>query len=296
MEQQFVNALILGSIYTLFALGLTLSWGVLNVLNLAHGALFMLGGLLAWVIAKEHPISLVVLLPLTMLCCGVAAVALDAFVFQPIRRRYEEHGSAEMAMLIASLGAAAIPLTIAVQLTDDQVQTIPDAVFPVQSWTVLGLHITNVGVMVIAASLTLSLLLALFVNRSKHGHALRALAFDPETCGLVGISASRLAALTMFVSGALAGGAGLLLALHLGSVQAHMGDSLLLKAFAVIILGGVGSIGGGVAAAFLLALVETVMVVYVDADLKDMVAFALIIVLLLWRPQGLFARAAWERA
>ena len=134
------------------------------------------------------------------------------------------------------------------------------------------------------------------MTRTRHGRALRALAQDPYTCGLMGISQNALAAATMFVSGALAGVAGVLLAMQLNTVEARLGEPLLLKAFAVIILGGVGSVQGAIAAAFLLALAETVTDVYIGTSVRDAVAFGLIILLLLFRPQGLFSRVAWQRA
>jgi branched-chain amino acid transport system permease protein len=296
VTQQFVNALILGSIYALFGLGLTLSWGILNVLNLAHGAIFMSGGLVAWLVTKDHGYSIVLVLPLAMLVTGSAAVVLERLVFRPIRHRYADASTGELAMLIASVGAAAVPTTIALKLTEGQVKAVSDTMLSVHTWTIAGIQITNIGALIIVLAVLLSAGLALFVKRSKHGQALRALAFDPQTCALMGVSPDRLASLTMFVSGALAGAAGVLLAVQLGSFQSSLGEPFMLKAFVIIILGGVGSIGGAVFAAYFLAIVETAMVVYIDASLKDTVAFALIIVLLLVRPQGLFSRAAWERA
>jgi branched-chain amino acid transport system permease protein len=295
VAQQFLNALVLGSIYAMFALGLTLSWGILNILNLAHGSVFMVGGLVAWRLTKDHAYSIALVLPVAMIVSGVLAVILERLVFRPIRRRYADATAAELGMLIASVGAATIPVTVAVKLTHDEVQSLTSNLLTIHTWTVAGLKITNIALVIIVLAFVLSAGLALFVRRTKYGVALRAMAYDPDTCGLMGISADRLAALTMFVSGALAGGAGVLLAIQLGSFQPRIGEPLLLKAFAVIILGGVGSIGGGVLAAYLLAIVETAMLAYIDPSLKDTVAFVLIIVLLLIRPQGLFGRVALER-
>jgi branched-chain amino acid transport system permease protein len=296
MAQQLINALTLGSIYTLFALGLTLSWGVLGILNLAHGALFMSGGLAAWLLVRDAGIPFAVLLVACPLVGGLLAVLLERLVFRPIRHRYPDAQSAEFGMLIASVGVAAIPVTFAVVVTNDEIKDIGDATFAVTTWSVAGLRVTNIAVLMIVLALVLSIALAAFIQRTRHGHALRALAFDPGACEMLGISSGRLASITMFVAGALAALGGLLVAVQLGTVQARMGEPLMLKAFAVIILGGVGSLGGGVFAAYLLALVETLTLVYVSPDLKDVVAFALIIALLILRPQGLFARAAWERA
>jgi branched-chain amino acid transport system permease protein len=199
-------------------------------------------------------------------------------------------------MLIASVGVAAIPVALAVELTGNQSVALAHPILTVRSYDVLGVRVTNIELLIIVGALAMSAALAWFVHASRHGRALRALAFDPEACGLFGISATRAAIMTMFVSGALAGAAGVMLSVQLNTVEAHMGDPLLMKAFAVIILGGVGSMGGTIAAAFLLAVVETGVVVYIGAGSKDLVAFALIMVLLLLRPEGLFSRTAWQRS
>lgn len=296
MLQQLINALVLGSIYTLFAIGLTLAWGILNVLNLAHGSVLMLGAVATYWVTESQALPLAVVLPGAMLVTGCASVILERLVFRPIQKRAKDASGSELGMLIASIGAAAIPVAAAIEITKNVTVSLPTGVFPVHVYNVGSLRIANIQILIVVIALVLSVTLALFVKRSRHGRALRALAFDPRVCGLLGISANRMAAATMFVSGAIAGGAGVLLAVQLDSVDAQMGEPLLLKAFAIIILGGVGSVGGATVSAYLLAVVETAMVAYVDTNLKDMVAFALIIVLLLLRPQGLFSKGTYQRA
>jgi branched-chain amino acid transport system permease protein len=297
LAQQLVNAITLGSIYMLFAIGLSLSWGILNILNLAHGAILMFGALAAYLMARDlTEVSLVVVLPAAMLVCGAVAVLLELVAFRPIRRRVADMHAAELAMLIASVGAASVIVAIAEDVTDNAVVSIGETVFKVQATTILGVRVTNIEIVVVVLAIGLSAVLAWFVSSTRHGRALRALAVDPYMSGLLGINPDRMAGLTMFVSGAIAGAAGVLLAIQLDAFDARMGEPLLLKAFAVIILGGVGSIAGAVAGAYLLALTETIMVAYIAGGLQDAVAFALIIVLLLFLPQGLFARKAWQRA
>jgi branched-chain amino acid transport system permease protein len=296
VAQQLTNGAVLGSIYVLFALGLTLSWGVLNILNLAHGALFMSGGLIAWQVTKAVDLPFVVLALLSAAACGIVAVVLDLVAYRPIRRRAANVQDGELSTLIASVAAASIPIAIAAKLTASQPVGLPDEVFTVTSTTVFGQRISNIGIAIIVLALALGLALAWFVRRTRTGRALRALAFDPYTCGLLGISPGRLASATMFISGALAGVAGVLLSVQQDTIDANMGAPLLLKAFAVIILGGVGSIGGAIAGAYLLAFVETLTIVYLSSSLKDVAAFVLILALLLLRPQGLFSREAWQRA
>lgn len=294
--QDVLNVVVIGSIYTLFALGLTLSWGVLNILNLAHGATFMFGGLVAYLITKDSPLSLWIVLPISAVACGLIAVALELIAYRPIRRRVADLHASELATMIASIGAAAVLVALAENVTENQLVGVNPETFTVTGTEIFGLRITNLEIVIIITTAILSVAMVLFVTRSRHGRALRALAQDPYTCGLLGISPDRLAAATMFVSGALAGVAGVLLAMQLNTVEAHIGEPFLLKAFAVIILGGVGSVSGAIAAAFILALAETMTDVWIGTSVRDAVAFGLIIALLLFRPQGLFSRVAWQRA
>lgn len=296
MAAWVLDAIVLGSIFTLFALGLTLAWGVLNVLNLAHGAIFMFGALSAYFMTQNHAYSPWLVVPFAMLVSAGLAVALEVLAFRQIRRRAPDARSAELAMVIASVGAGAVLVAIAQNVTDGGVRQVNPATFEVNRVEVAGVQLTNVELVIIVVALVIGAGLAAFVRRSRYGQALRALAHDPYTCGLLGISANRLSSMTMFVSGALAGLAGVLLAVHLGSIQAHMGEPLLLTAFAAIVLGGVGSVWGAIVGAYVLAFAQTATVVYIAPSLQTAIAFALVIVLLLVRPQGLFAKASWQRA
>jgi branched-chain amino acid transport system permease protein len=198
--------------------------------------------------------------------------------------------------MIASIAAASALVALAEVISKNQIVGVNPATFDVTTTHVLGVRVTNLEIIIIVLALVLSVALALFVSRSRHGRALRALAEDPYVCRLLGISPTRMSIATMFVSGVLAGAAGLLLALQQSGVDPRSGDPLLLKAFAVIILGGVGSVPGAIVSAFILAFAEVFTQVYIDPGYVDGVAFALIIVLLLVRPQGLFAKTAWKRA
>jgi branched-chain amino acid transport system permease protein len=297
MTQQLLNAITLGSIYMLFAIGLSLSWGILDILNLAHGAILMFGALAVYLIAKHAGgIPFALLLPAGMIVCGLVSVLLERLAFRPIRRRVLDVHARELAMLIASVGAGATIVAIAEHQTNHSLASIGPETFEVTPTTLFGLHTTNISLIIILLAIVLTSGLAAFVRYTKYGRALRALAVDPYMCGLMGISADRMTALTMFVSGAIAGGAGVLLAIEQGGFEANMGESLMLKAFAVIILGGVGSIAGAAIGAYLLAIVETGMVVYVNGSLQNGVAFVLIFLILILRPQGIFARRSWQRA
>lgn len=296
MAGDVVDAAVLGSVYTLFALGLTLSWGVLNILNLAHGAIFMFSAFCGYLITRDQALSLWVLLPFCMVVGALLALAIELVAFRPIRRRNPDPTQAELAMLIASVGAGAVLVSIVENLTHNEPKAINEATFRVETYDVLGVAVSNIELLIVGLTIVLAGALAAFVRSTRQGRALRALAFDADTCGLLGISGDRLAAITLLVGGALAGIAGCLLAIYQNAISPVMGDPFLLKAFAVIVLGGVGSIGGAVFGAYLLAGVETVAIAHTTGTVRDAIAFALIIVLLLARPQGLFARRAWQRA
>lgn len=296
MADYLRDAIVLGGVYTLFALGLTLSWGVLNVLNLAHGNVLVAAALSAYLLADTAVLPVWMLLVVCIAVGGALGAFLEIVVFRPIRARARSDDSAGLTILIGSIASGAVLFAISDRITDGQVRTIDTGSFEVVAFPFLGTTVTNVQVLIVALSLVLSLALALFVSRSKQGRALRALAHDPHTCGLLGISARRLSIATMTTAGALAGAGGLLLAIHIGSVEASMTDSLLLKAFAVIIVGGVGSVYGAILGAYLIAAAEVATVAYLGSGVRDAVVFLIILALLLLRPQGLFARAAWQRA
>ncbi|MCM3920509.1 branched-chain amino acid ABC transporter permease [Frankia sp. AiPs1] len=297
MTQQLVNAIALGSIYTLFSLGLTLSWGILNVLNLAHGAIFTAGTMFAFLLT-EHAAGLpfAVVLAAALVGSALLAVLMEAVAFAPIRARSGNALDAEMRTLIASVAVASIIVTVVGIQSDHQPYALPQSLLERHRYDVLGVHVSNVQILVLVAAIVLSALLVLFVRRSRYGRAMRAVAFDRTAAGMVGISARTLQLAAMALSGALAGVAGVLLAVYLGAADAHMGDSFLLKAFAIIILAGVGSLEGAVFFAYALALVETLVGYYLGGDVRDALAFVLIVVILVLRPQGLAARQGWQRA
>jgi branched-chain amino acid transport system permease protein len=289
------DAIVLGGVYTVFALGLTLSWGVLNVLNLAHGNVLVAAALVGYLLG-EAGLPIPVLLPLCILAGALLGAVLELAVFRPIRTRARSPEAAGLAILIGSIAAGSVLFAAAEEVTDGRVRTIGTGSFEVTTFPFLGTTVTTLQVLIVGLSLVLGLGLAVYVRRSRTGRALRALAHDPTTCGLLGISANRLGLATMAVAGGLAGAAGLLLALHIGSVEASMTESLLLKAFAVIVIGGVGSIGGAVLGAYLVAAAEVGTVAFLGSGAREAVVFAIILALLLLRPQGLFARTAWQRA
>jgi branched-chain amino acid transport system permease protein len=300
--EQLVDAIVLGAVYCLFALGLSLTWGTLNVLNLAHGAVFMFSAFTCYLITQRADVHLPIAAVLVVAVAAGALVelCLDLVVFRPIKRRSRTtrgQGEAELSMLIGSIGASAILVTIAEQLTADTSFTVTAA--PVKASVYHlgpGVYVTNIEIIITVVALALTIGFALWIQRSQLGRALRAIAYDAPTSGLMGISEGRMSALAMLISGASAGAAGVFLTVYLDSVTADSGSDLLLKAFAVVVLGGVGSMWGTLIGAFILAGGETLVTATTSGMWTSAVSFGLIIVVLLVRPSGLFGKVKGLRA
>ena len=294
--QQLVNALSLSGIYILFAVGLSLGWGMAKILNLAYGAMFMLAAFVAYLVSTSVSFSFWVLLPLAMLIGGAVCVIAETLAFRPVRRSIPDRHQAELGMLIASIGVSSIIVGAVQNVTRAEVKNLPPGTFPLSTFVAGGVRITNLQIVVFVLSMVLTGLIGWWVARTRTGRALRGVAYSPETSALLGVNSDRVTLLVMFVSGLVAGGAGLLLAVYFSAVDAHMGDGLLLKAFAIIILGGIGSIPGTIVGGFLLAFAETFTAAYVSTAFKDAIAFAFILAVHLVRPEGLFSRGRFERA
>jgi len=226
---------------------------------------------------------------------AILELALDVGVFRPIRRRAKTLRDAELAMLIASIGAATIPVTIAQQVTVDSPFSITRTAITTGEFHFGSVYVTTIEIVIVAVTLAATIALALWLQRTRNGRALRALAVDTDTSGLMGISQSRLSALALVFSGASAGIAGVFLAIFLDSLTPESGQDLLLKAFAAVVIGGVGSVWGTLVGAMILASGETLVSATTSGTWTDAVSFALIIIILLVMPSGLFRRLRVDR-
>jgi len=288
MEQQLLNALVLASIYVLFSLGMTLAWGVLGILNLAHGAILVGSAYSVYLIGDDRQMPLGVVLALGLLVGGGCSLLLEIGVFRIIRNSTGDEEEKELRVAIASLGASSILVAIVAKGTANAPFAVPTS-FTTHVYDVFGLRISDLQILIIVAGMGISLGLSRWLKLSRTGRAIRAVAADPETASLMGINERRLAAGTMFAAGAMAGLAGVFLVVYLGGADPQSGASLLTTAFAIIVAGGVGSIGGTVLGALTLALVETLILTYTSGSWAPAAAFVLIILVIVIRPQGLFS-------
>ena len=284
LEQQLVNALSLGCVYALFALGFTLIFGVLGVINLSHGAVFMVGAYAAVQAMARFELPLWGGLVFAFLFCGLLGLLIDVLVLKPLRARNAPH----LIPMIATIGVAII-LNNGVQgLFGAENVRFPAGTISGESLDLAGIHLTALELGIILLSFVLMAVLMMALKRTQLGRALRAIAESPRAAYLLGINVEGLFYLTSFAAAALGGLAGVLIGLYSNAVFPLMGQPMLHKGIAVIILGGMGDIRGAMLGGLFLGFAEVLSVAYIGSNMRDAVAFGLLFLVLLVRPKGLF--------
>jgi branched-chain amino acid transport system permease protein len=288
LAQQILNGLISGAIYALFALGFNLIFGVQKVLNLAHGAIFMSGAFIAYY-AVMAGLPFWVALLIAMVVCGFASVLIDRFGFQKLRK-YSPM-DAEFGALVISIGIGQILTSMAQKLSQTKVLSFPFDTFPVEFYRAMGLRISLLQITITVMVVVLVVFLALFLQRTTFGRQVRAVAINPRASALLGINARSVFMLTFFIAGAMAALAGVMIGLSFNSIQFMMGEPYMLKAFVVVVLGGLGNLGGAVVASLLLGVGQALCAAYLPPGLSDILIFTTLFVVLIFKPNGLFGGA-----
>ena len=292
LEQQLINALALGCVYALFALGFTLVFGVLGVINLAHGAVFMVGAYAALTVIATLELPLWAGLIAAFLAAGAAGALIDLLVLKPLRKRNAPH----LIPMIATIGVGIILNNTVQGIFGASNQRFPHGTVPEQAIQIGDLHVTAIELGIIFTSFALMAILMIVMRRTQFGRALRAIAESPKAAWLLGINVERLFLVTSFVAAALGGIAGVLIGLYSNALFPLMGQPMLHKGIAVIILGGMGDIRGAMLGGLFLGFAEVLSVAYVGSTMRDAVAFGLLFLILLVRPQGLFGKVVQRKA
>lgn len=284
--QQVVNGVFLGSIYALFAMGYTLVFGVLDLLNLAHSAVFMLGAFvgLQLVVAAGWPIWAAVIG--AVVAGGVLGIVIERVAFAPLRSRPDTH----FAGLISSIALAIVLVSLALGVFGPNTVRFPPDTFPSARFTFGGATISVLQLVILLVSVALMLGLNWLVTSSRLGKAMRAVAENPRAARLLGINVGGVTLVTFVLSSALGAAAGVLFALAFNSIRVDMGLAIELKGLAVIIVGGMGSLPGAMIGGLVLGLAEVFSIVWIASSWRDAVAFGLLFAILLVRPQGLLGR------
>lgn len=292
ITQQIVNAIWLGGVYSLFALGYALVFSVLGVLNLAHSAVFMWGAFIGLVAVTQLNVSVWAAIPLAMVVSGIISIVLDVVAFAPLRRR----NAPRISQLISSIGAAILLVNIAQLIFGTQPQRFPLGSIPSDPLEGMPVRITPIQIIILLVAVTLMAVLQYLVVRTRAGQAMRAVAFNQRVASLLGINSGNVFRMTFFLAGALAGAAGVLFGLAYNTITPFMGDSVALKGLTVIVLGGLGNIQGAVVGGFVVAALEVFSIAAGGSNYREAFVFTLLFLILLFRPQGLVGQAAQTRA
>ncbi len=295
--QQLINALSLGTIYALFALGYALVFSVLGVLNLAHSAIFTSGAVIGLLLILQWNVPLPLAFVGAMLGAGVLGILLELIAFRPLRQR----NAPRISQLISSIGAALLIVNITQLLFTNLFNTteayFPKGLIPEDSIQLGGgIFVQPIRLIILVVSLVLMVLLQYLVNRTRVGRQMRAVAFNQRTARLLGIDVSRIYLLTFFLAGVLGGAGGLLYGLAFARVTPYMGQDIALVGLTALVLGGLGSIPGAVIGGFLVAILQTLSVVIGGSNYRDAVVFIVFFLILLVRPQGLLGHPEQSRA
>jgi len=282
IPQIILNSLIAGSIYSLVALGFNLIYGTTKFFNLSHGAVAVIGGYVAFYFTKSLGFGIIISAILGIFAAGFLGYFLDRFVFRKLRQKK----ASNMVFLISSLG-----LMIALQAVTALLFTSNFQIFSSQftSYQIFGGVITQVEVIIFISAALISVGLFLLLKKTRWGRTVRAISDDEEVSKIVGIDTNKVISQVFFIGSAIAGLSGVLSGLDIG-LEPTMGLLLLFKGVIAAVIGGVGNVYGGVLGAFLLAFVENFGIWGVSAEWKDVISFGLLIIFLLFRPQGILKK------
>lgn len=297
LAQNVVDGVARGALYAVYAMGFTLIFGVLDIINLAHAATFMWCAFAGWLVLSQLGLPLPLGLAVSMFAGAVIAVLLELLAFRPLRRA----GSDRLASMISSIGASLIMVSIAEAVFGVETRRFPDSVLDPRPFLLGGtggLRVSRAQILIVAASVILTLALGFFIRRTRMGKAIRAIAANLSASRLLGINVNGVVVVTFLVAGALAGAAGILVGLLTNNIVPGMGAQIELRGLAVVILGGMGNIEGAVLGGLILGLIETFAIAYLPggSDIKDAIAFLILFLILLVRPNGILGKKTVEGA
>lgn len=288
MLQQLVNGLILGSVYALIALGYTMVYGIIKLINFAHGDLYMMGAFIGYYMINTFHMNFFVALILTMILTACLGVLIEFLAYRPLRN------STKIAALITAIGVSFFLEYGMVYLFGANTRAFPQVLETVK-YNLGPVTVTNVQLIILGVSIALMVALQFIVQKTKMGKAMRAVSVDSDAAQLMGINVNSTISFTFALGSALAGAAGVLIGLYYNSVEPLMGMAPGIKAFVAAVLGGIGIIPGAALGGFIIGLLETLAVSIGLSSYRDAVVYAILIVILLVRPAGILGKNVKEK-
>lgn len=287
--QQLINGLSLGAIYALIALGYTMVYGIIMLINFAHGDIMMVGAYVGFFSIAVLGSNIFAALIFAMLSCAVLGVLIEKIAYKPLRN------SSRIAALITAIGVSLFLEYFTLFLLTPQQRVFPEAAFPLHKYQIGGLLISNKDIFIFVLAVILMIALQYIIKRTRTGKAMRAVSLDREAAILMGISVDRTISITFAIGSSLAAAAGVMIGIYYNTINPLMGIIPGLKAFVAAVLGGIGIIPGAMVGGFLMGILETMVSGYGSTLYRDAVAFGVLILILLVKPTGLFGKDTGEK-
>ncbi|MFY9139572.1 MAG: branched-chain amino acid ABC transporter permease [Thermacetogeniaceae bacterium] len=286
--QQLLNGLSQGSIYALIAVGYTMIYGIIQLINFAHGDVIMVGAYVALGCALMG-LGFIPSLAVAMLTCAILGVIIERVAYRRVRP------VSRLAALTSAIGVSLFLEYTMMYFLGADIRTFPAGFFPERTYSLWGITINNKDLLVLGTTLVLVIILQYIIYRTRTGKAMRAVSFDGQAAQLMGVNVNSTVAITFFIGSAMAAAAGLLYGIYFNTVQPLMGLMPGLKAFIAAVLGGIGSVPGAMLGGILLGMTESLVAGFGGSMYRDAVAFIILILVLLIRPTGLLGKGVQEK-
>lgn len=292
--QQLINGLTLGSVYALIALGYTMVYGIIKLLNFAHGDIFMIGAYISYFLLLTFDMGIFLAFIITMILTAVLGMLTDQVAYKPLRK------APRISSLITAIGVSYLLRNGMIVLVGAETRAYLGAfnevpAFLSQSFSIGGITIRMMQVVLLVTTLVLMLLLQFIIQKTKMGKAMRAVSVDAEAAQLMGINTNSVIAFTFILGSALAGASGLLVGMYYNSISPMLGGGYGMKAFVAAVIGGIGIIPGAVLGGYFIGMTEVMITAYGNSMIRDAVVYIILIVILLVRPAGLLGNSQTEK-
>lgn len=287
--QQIVNGLSLGSIYALIALGYTMVYGIVKLINFAHGDVYMIGAYVGFAVTTFTRLGFVPALIISMVTCMILGVTIERIAYKPLRN------SSRIAVLITAIGVSLLLDYTLMYFVGAQTRSYPANVLPTKLYKLGGVIINSQQIIIVVVSVALMILLQFIVRKTKQGKAMRAVSYDKEAAQLMGINVDRTISFTFLLGSALAGAAGVMVGIYYNSIDPLMGMMPGLKAFVAAVFGGIGNIPGAMVGGLSIGVIETLVAGYGGSLYRDAAVFAILILVLLLKPSGLMGTSTGNK-
>ena len=291
--QQLINGITLGSVYALIAVGYTMVYGVIELINFAHGEVYMMGAFFSFTMVTSLGLNFWVAFPVTVILCAILGVLLDIVAYRPLRR------APRLAALITAIGMSLFLQNFALIIWGSQIKSFPSSTLPEvfsHSAIIMGeIIISWLQIFILVVAMGMMAALHAIIHYTKVGTAMRAIAQDKVTASLMGINVNRVISFTFAVGSAMGGVAGILVGMYYNAIWPTMGYIAGIKAFAAAVLGGIGSVPGAMLGGGILGMAEVLGAGYISSAYRDGIAYAVMILVIIFKPSGLLGKSTIQK-